>query len=328
MCGCNGGFVSPGTPAEQAGITVIRTTSFDLDGTEQFPTFDTLKEADSTGLFAFTPGTDVITLLTGGSYRLSVYFPTNNDKELNFKVTIFNNGVEIPDIFTGIQEGTDQPGIDHYNVGISLQKITLAAGTLKVMVQEVSSAGVGTNQVLPNLVWSMAQNSGVAGANGTDAAGSFTRDEFFIFRAADSAGGYDLNGTPLKNVFLDDAQAISAMSILYDKGGIVNTTTAQITPTAGTWAIKYLVKCDSVENTGLINGAIFVDGVTTYAGTETRSGDNSSINSSIVDVEFKTDGTKVLDFRAFSSDNSVTVLGGTNNYKTYVSGHRINTDPT
>lgn len=324
--GSGGGGISP-TQA-QAAISVARTTDFNLDGTEQFPTFDTIIKGDITGNFFFTAGTDTITITKSGSYAFHVYCTTRNESAFEFKITMFNNGVEIPNIAARTEEGTDQAGVDEYQACISIEAIDLTAGTLQIMVQEVSRTGSGTNQVVPGFVWSVRQNSGVAGAPGADAAGGFTRDAFLAFRASDS-GSFNASGAS-KNAFKNNAQTASNMSVLFDESGVVDTTNAKIVLTEGTWEISYLVKAVNVTSGAFIHGTIKEDPDGTpsdyAAGTQTESGGTSSVNSSTVTVLIKSDGTREITGFVFSNDTDIDIFGaGGGVLRTYISGHRINT---
>lgn len=323
----SGGGIGPGDA--QPGICVARTTSLTLDGTQQHPTFDTVVKSDPTGKFAFTAPSDTITISDTGSYRVSVYLTTRNESAMLFKLTLFNNGVEIPNIATFLEEGNEQIGIeDEYQTCLAIEAINLTAGTVKVMVQEVTHTGTDPNLVEPNLVWSMAQNNGLVGADGTDAPNSFSRDEFFVFLDSDTPL---INLSLVPNAFKDAAQATSKMSVLYDKGGVVDAANAKVILTEGTWEITFFLATTLLESgdwpLALINEDPDGLNVTIFEGTlsDRATGQNGT---SMVRAQIKVTAGDEFGFFANSNDSSSTVRGGTPPMLTYAYGYRINTDPT
>jgi len=322
-CGWPGG--GSGTPADQAGILVSRTTEFDLDGTEQNPTFDTLVESDPTGNFLFTPGADVITIGATGSYRLSINCTTRNESVMLFKLSIENNGVEVANIAVFWNEGTDQPGVDWYPGGLSLEKISLTAGTVKVIVQEVSRSGSGTNVIEPNFTWSMAQNTGVKGADGNNTPGSFSTDEFLAYATSDIGGFHPTT----VNAFQNDTQTASNMSVLFDPAGVVDTANSKVVLSEGTWVLIFTLKAGDVGSDKTMNALIKTDPdgtPTDYdSGTQVENGANG-VNSSVCSTLIKSDGTLEVGFYIFSDASTVDLLGSSAPFRTKVIGYRINTD--
>lgn len=330
MSCCQGGF--PGasggiTPGQaQAGIAVVRTTDLELDGTIQIPTFDTVIKADTLGKFSFTPGTTTITITETGSYRISLYGTTRNESAFTFRATVMNNGVEIPNIQTVLEEGTDQAGPDEYQFCISIEAIDLTAGSLQIVVQEVTRSGSGTNLVTPNLVWSIAQNSGVAGAPGAPGDNGFSRDEFLVYLDTDTVNMPF--ASTVKNIFKNAAQTASKMVVLFDAGGVVDATNAKVVLTEGTWELSLFVRLGNLESGDEMLAALVEDpdGAATVI-NEGTYGDRASDGqaASMVSTLIKVSAGEEFGFYGFSDDGQADVIGGMVPLRTYAYGHRINT---
>lgn len=319
---------SNGAASAQASIAVARTTSLNLDGTEQNPTFDTILKADTTGNFSFAAGTSTIAIAKSGSYSLSVYMTTRDESAFTFKLSVKNNGVEIPNIATFMEEGHDQQFPDEYQICLSIKAIDLVAGTLQIIAHELTRSGTGTNTIDPNMVWSMTQNTGLAGANGLNDAGVST-DEFWVFLSTDTTG--IVMTTPV-NAFKDAAQVASKMSVMYDEAGVVDVANAKVVLTAGTWDITFFVRGSGIESGEWILARIHSDpdgaNIAEFEGTMSDRAANTH-GASMVSALIKAQAGAEFGFFVNSNDaGGNALLGGATPSRVYAFGKRINADPT
>lgn len=164
--GGGGGGITPGEA--QPGICVSTTSPTTLGGagTNYFIVFDNVVKSDTTGHIAFTSPSSIFTIDETGSYSLALNIALRHGKAGDWRIRLYNNGVEVPNLEVRQVEGDDQNKVDTYYSGLIIEAINLDAGTVQVAIHTQSVSGAGNIDLVTNTVFSLRQNRGVTGATG------------------------------------------------------------------------------------------------------------------------------------------------------------------